>query len=77
MKKTIKFIVKVIVAAIVAGGMACVLIAHDASDNVVLGTYFFGAIGVAAVLGVFDMPERKERKHQTISEALRQMREAA
>ena len=61
MKKTINFIVKVIVAAIVAGGMACVLIAHDASDNAVLGTYFFGAIGVALMLGVFDEPKRKER----------------
>lgn len=57
--KTIKFIVKIIVAAIVAACIACVLIMHDVSDNAVIVTYFCTAIGVAAVLGVFDIEERK------------------
>lgn len=53
-----------IVAAIVAAGMACVLIMHDASDNTVIVTFFCVGIMVSAALGVFDMPERT--KHDSI-----------
>lgn len=56
-----KTIIKIIVAAIVAMAMACVLIAHDASDNVVITFYFCTAIGLCAILGVFDIKERKNR----------------
>ena len=53
-----------IVAAIVAVGMACVLIMHDASDNAVICTLFTVGIAVSALLGVYDMPERT--KHDSI-----------
>ena len=59
MKKTINFIVKVIVAALVGFAMMCIAIAYDASDRLAFGTYLFVTIAVCAVLGVFD--ERKER----------------
>lgn len=62
--KTIKTIIKIIVAAIVAVGMAFVLIMHDASDNAVIVTMFVTAIAVSALLGVYDMPERT--KHDSI-----------
>ena len=67
-----KTFAKMIVAAIVALGMACVLIWHDASDRAVISVYFFGAIGISAVLGVFDVNERKERTmHTRIKDAAR------
>ena len=67
-----KTFAKMIVAAIVALGMACVLIWHDASDRAVIVTYFTVAIAVSAVLGVFDVNERKERTmHQSIKDAAR------
>ena len=66
-----KTFVKMIVAAIVAGLLACVLIWHGASDRAVISVYFFGAIGISAVLGVFDV-ERKERTmHTRIKDAAR------
>ena len=66
-----KTFAKMIVAAIVAGLLACVLIWHGASDRAVISVYFFGAIGISAVLGVFDV-ERKERTmHQSIKDAAR------
>ena len=66
-----KTLAKMIVAAIVAGLLACVLIWHGASDRAVISVYFFGAIGISAVLGVFDV-ERKERTmHQSIKDAAR------
>ena len=72
MKKTFRFIVKVFVAAIVAGFMAYVLIAHDASDNAVIITFFCVAIAIAAVLGVFDMGAIKRNiKHTSIKDAAR------
>lgn len=59
-----KTFLKMIVAAIVAVGMACVLIMHDASDNLVIVTMFATAIAVSGLLGVYDMPERT--KHDSI-----------
>lgn len=56
-----KTIIKIFVAAIVAMALTCVLIMHDASDNVVLTFYFCSAIGLCAILGVFDIKERKNR----------------
>ena len=53
--------VKIMVAAIVAMGMMCVLIAYDASDNVCLMGYVATAIAMFGVLGVFRVPARKER----------------
>lgn len=68
-------IVKIFVAAIVAAGMACVLIMYGASDNVVLSVYFFGAVIVAAVLGAFDIPAKS--KHMTIKDGARSYDQAA
>lgn len=57
-------LLKVIAAAIVAGLLVCVLVEHGASDRVVFCTYLFCAIGMAALLGAFDMePEHRERTH--------------
>jgi glucose uptake protein GlcU len=57
-----KTFIKIIVAAIVAMGAACVLIAHGASDRVVFVTYICVSIIVAAILGVFHVNERKARQ---------------
>ena len=62
-----KTIVRIMVAAIVATGMACVLMMHDASDNVVILTTLCVAIIMAALLGVFDTKERKATNFDTIS----------
>ena len=70
-----KTFLKMIVAAIVAVGMACVAIVNDASDRLVIVTYFATAIGVAAVLGVFDMPAKN--KHMTIKDGARSFEQAA
>lgn len=60
-----KTFLKMIVAAIVAIGMACVLIWHDASDNTVIVTFFCVGIMVSAALGVYDMPAERT-KHDSI-----------
>ena len=60
-----KTFLKMIVAAIVAVGMAFVLIMHDASDNTVIVTFFCVGIMVSAALGVYDMPAERT-KHDTI-----------
>ena len=60
-----KTFAKMIVAAIVAAGMACVAIAHDASDNAVIVTLFATGIAVSALLGVYDMPAERT-KHDSI-----------
>lgn len=73
--KRMKFL-KMVVAAIVAVGMACVAIAHDASDNAVVVTFFATAIAVAAVLGAFDMPA-KDAKHMSLKDGARSYGEAA
>lgn len=49
----------------VAVGMACVLVMHDASDNLVICTLFATTIVVSALLGVYDMPAERT-KHDTI-----------
>ena len=70
-----KTFAKMIVAAIVAVFMACVLIMHDASDNAVIVTYFTTAIAVAAVLGVFDMPAKS--RHMSLKDGARSYDQAA
>ena len=53
-----KTIIKIMVAAIVAAGMVCVMIMHDASDKAVIVTFFCVGIMLCAILGVFDEPAR-------------------
>jgi len=60
MKKTIIDIVKIMVAAMVAMGVVCVLIAHDASDNICLVAYVVVAIVMTMVLGVFREPAKRK-----------------
>lgn len=63
-----KTFLKMIVTDIVAVGMACVAIACDASDNLVICTLLVTAIAVSGLLGVYDMPERTKRdsiRHKT------------
>ena len=70
--KTIKFIVKILVAAIVGFAAMCVAIAFDASDKMAIGIYFSVAITIAALLGVFDMGAIKRgMKHTSIKDAAR------
>lgn len=71
-----KTFAKMIVAAIVALFMACVAIAYNASDNLVFCTLFTVGIAVSALLGVFDMPERKG-KHMSLKDAARSFEQAA
>ena len=70
-----KTFLKMIVAAIVAVGMACVAIAHDASDNLVIVTMFTAGIAVSALLGVFDVLAKS--KHMTIKDGARSLEQAA
>ena len=56
-----KTFLKIMVAAIVAMGMAFVLIKHNASDNVVLSVTLFGGIAMATLLGVFDSADKSAR----------------
>jgi hypothetical protein len=60
-----KFILKVFVASLVGLAMMCIAIAYDASDRLVIVTYFATAIAVAAVLGAFDIPAERT-KHDSI-----------
>lgn len=60
-----KTFAKMMVAAIVAAGLACVLIMYGASDNAVIVTLFATGIAVSALLGVFDMPAERT-KHDSI-----------
>lgn len=62
---------KMIVAAIVALGMACVLVMHDASFNAIIVTYFTVAIMVCAVLGVFDIRDNAKTRHMNLRDAYR------
>jgi len=71
-----KTFLKMIVAAIVAVGMACVAIANDASDNVVIVTLFATGIAVSALLGVYDMPAERT-KHDSIRPQRRDYGQAA
>ena len=60
----IKTIIKILVAAIVAAGMAVVLVVHGVSGNMVVMTDFCLTLVLCAIFGVFD--ERKESKHDSI-----------
>jgi len=70
-----KTFLKMIVAAIVAIGMACVAIACNASDNLVIVTMLVTAIAVAAVLGVFNMTAKG--RHTSIKDGARSLEQAA
>ena len=59
--RKLHFIVKFIVAFIVATFAVALCIRFDASDNVVICAYFGVAIMTMLVLGAFDEPARKER----------------
>lgn len=56
-----KTIVKILVAAIVAMGMACVLIMHGVSGRMAMSVYLFVALALCAIMGVFDERKPKER----------------
>lgn len=70
--KTIKFIVKILVAAIVA---ACVALAVDAMgigyQYGFVTVFFATAIGVAALLGAFREEGRKGTRYTSIKDAAR------
>lgn len=61
--KTIKFIAKVLVAAIVAMGVAFVLVWQGASFQAVAVVYGCTAIMTALVLGAFDVPAKRGEQH--------------
>ena len=70
--KTIKFIVKILVAAIVGFAAMCVAIAFDASDRLAIVSYFSVAVAIAALLGAFDMSAiKRNMKHTSIKDAAR------
>ena len=70
--KTLRFIVKVFVAAIVGFAVMCVTIAFDASDRVAIVSYLGVAIAIAALLGAFDMGAiKRSMKHTSIKDAAR------
>lgn len=56
-----KTFLKMVVAAIVAAGLACVLIMYGASDNAVIVVLFATGIAVSALLGVFDIPAERTK----------------
>jgi len=60
-----KTFAKMIVATFLAVGMACVLIMHGASDNLVIVVLFATVIAVSGLLGVYDIPAERT-KHDTI-----------
>lgn len=70
-----KTFAKLIVAAMVAVFMACVLIMHDASDNAVIVTMFATGIAVSALLGVYD--ESAKSKHISLKDGARSYDQAA
>ena len=69
--KKMSFIAKFIVAFIIATFAVAMCIRYDASDKVIICTYF--GVGILAMLamGAFDMPAKKERKHTSIKDAAR------
>ena len=71
--KTIKFIVKILVAAIVATCVALGVEALGVGYEYGFVTVFFAtAIGVAALLGAFDMSAiKRDMKHTSIKDAAR------
>ena len=62
--KKMSFITKFIVAFIVATFAVALCIRYDASDRVVIVTYFGTCIMTMLALGAFD--EREESKHESI-----------
>lgn len=70
-----KFIAKIFVACLVGFAMMCIAIWYDASDRMVIVTYFATAIVVSALLGVFD--EIAKSKHMTIKDGARSYDQAA
>jgi len=77
MKKNIKFIGIIIVAALVGFATMCIAIAFDASDKVAIMSYFGVAITIALTLGAFDMSAEKRDKHTSIKDAARNYGQAA
>lgn len=70
-----KFIVKIFVACLVGFAMMCIAIAYDASDRLVIASYFATAIVVSALLGVFD--EIAKGRHMSIKDGARSYDQAA
>jgi undecaprenyl pyrophosphate phosphatase UppP len=64
--KKLPFLVKFIVAFIVATFAVAFCIRYDASDNVVIMTYFGVGIVTMLVLGAFNVPERKQSNKYTV-----------
>ena len=70
--KTIRLIVKILVAAFVGFAAMCVAIAFDASEKVAIVSYFGVAITIALALGAFDMSAiKRSMKHTSIKDAAR------
>ena len=61
-----KTFLKMLAASVAAMGLGCVLIAYDASDKAVIACTFASAILLSLVLGVYDVKERKDSKHESI-----------
>ena len=70
-----KFIAKIFVASLVGLVMMCVAIVNDASDRLVIVTYFATAIAVVAALGAFD--ESAKSKHMSLKDGARSYDQAA
>lgn len=65
--RKLHFITKFIVAFIVATFAVALCIRYDASDNVVIVTYFGVTIMTMLALGAFDVPAKREDvKHGAI-----------
>lgn len=65
------FIAKFIVAFIVATFAVALCIRYDASDKVIICTYFGVGILAMLALGAFDMGAIKREKHTSIKDAAR------
>ena len=58
MKQTIRFIAIIVLSAVVAFAMACIVLAITDSAKAFAFTYFIGAFFIALAIGAFDMKER-------------------
>ena len=67
--KKMSFIVKFIVAFIVATFAVALCIRYDASDNVVIVTYFGVSIMTMLVLGAFDVKEKQSKYNSIYGQA--------
>ena len=72
-----KTFMKMLAATVAAMGLGIVLIAYDASDRAVIATTFASAILLSLLLGVYDVKERRDAKHETIKDAARNYGQAA